>query len=184
MIREYKALYSVDKIPLMPTILSPRIASTNIRIPEIYFKCLQNRLNETQINAIKYCTSVNGFALLQGPPGTGKTSAIVGLLSVLLNYYPVQTEKKASPLYFNASENNNNSNKNSPNNPANKFNSSKNHILVCAPSNAAIDEIVLRVFKKGIWDVNGKSYIPKIIRLVSFLFFFKLFSFLKKNREQ
>ncbi|KAL8114930.1 hypothetical protein AgCh_021673 [Apium graveolens] len=37
-------------------------------------------------------------------------------------------------------------------------------VLVCAPSNSALDEIVLRVLK-GIRDENDRAYTPKIVRI-------------------
>ncbi|CAM0904653.1 unnamed protein product [Alopecurus aequalis] len=39
------------------------------------------------------------------------------------------------------------------------------HVLVCAPSNSALDEIVLRVLKTGIRDENNNTYSPKIVRI-------------------
>ncbi|KAL6876336.1 hypothetical protein ACP4OV_012908 [Aristida adscensionis] len=39
------------------------------------------------------------------------------------------------------------------------------HVLVCAPSNSALDEIVLRVLQTGIRDENNNTYNPKIVRI-------------------
>ncbi|XP_042413875.1 probable helicase MAGATAMA 3 [Zingiber officinale] len=39
------------------------------------------------------------------------------------------------------------------------------HVLVCAPSNSALDEIVLRLLHTGIYDENGRIYNPKIVRI-------------------
>ncbi|KAI4312515.1 hypothetical protein MLD38_037321 [Melastoma candidum] len=38
-------------------------------------------------------------------------------------------------------------------------------VLVCAPSNSALDEIVLRVLNSGIRDEDGHAYNPKIVRI-------------------
>ncbi|KAL7592596.1 hypothetical protein Lser_V15G34181 [Lactuca serriola] len=38
-------------------------------------------------------------------------------------------------------------------------------VLVCAPSNSALDEIVLRLLKTGIRDENDREYTPKIVRI-------------------
>ncbi|KAH7518206.1 probable helicase MAGATAMA 3 isoform X2 [Ziziphus jujuba] len=38
-------------------------------------------------------------------------------------------------------------------------------VLVCAPSNSALDEIVLRVLNNGVHDENSRSYNPKIVRI-------------------
>ncbi|KAK1384450.1 putative helicase MAGATAMA 3 [Heracleum sosnowskyi] len=40
----------------------------------------------------------------------------------------------------------------------------RERVLVCAPSNSALDEIVLRVLK-GIHDENDRAYTPKIVRI-------------------
>ncbi|GAB4850823.1 hypothetical protein Ancab_030122 [Ancistrocladus abbreviatus] len=38
-------------------------------------------------------------------------------------------------------------------------------VLVCAPSNSALDEIVLRVLSTGVRDENDRAYNPKIVRI-------------------
>ncbi|KAJ8768098.1 hypothetical protein K2173_021038 [Erythroxylum novogranatense] len=38
-------------------------------------------------------------------------------------------------------------------------------VLVCAPSNSALDEIVLRLLRNGICDENLRTYNPKIVRI-------------------
>lgn len=40
----------------------------------------------------------------------------------------------------------------------------KSRVLVCAPSNAALDEIVLRVLRHGLRDGQGKKVVPNIVR--------------------
>ncbi|KAH7281053.1 hypothetical protein KP509_36G027600 [Ceratopteris richardii] len=39
------------------------------------------------------------------------------------------------------------------------------HVLVCAPSNSALDEIVLRLMNTGLRDENGQAFIPSIVRI-------------------
>ncbi|CAM6125409.1 unnamed protein product [Calypogeia fissa] len=39
------------------------------------------------------------------------------------------------------------------------------HVLVCAPSNSALDEIVLRLMRTGLRDENGMMYTPNIVRV-------------------
>ncbi|KAJ9561302.1 hypothetical protein OSB04_006462 [Centaurea solstitialis] len=38
-------------------------------------------------------------------------------------------------------------------------------VLVCAPSNSALDEIVLRLLSTGIRDENDRAYTPKVVRI-------------------
>lgn len=40
----------------------------------------------------------------------------------------------------------------------------KAHVLVCAPSNSALDEIVLRIVRHGLMDKDGKNFAPNIVR--------------------
>jgi DNA polymerase alpha-associated DNA helicase A len=61
-----------------------------------------------------------GLSLLHGPPGTGKTFTLLGVLNCLF-VKSVIIEKDRSKK-----------------------------ILVCAPSNKAIDEIILKVIKTGV----------------------------------
>lgn len=35
------------------------------------------------------------------------------------------------------------------------------HVLVCAPSNSALDEIVIRILKTGLMDKDGNMYAPR-----------------------
>ena len=41
----------------------------------------------------------------------------------------------------------------------------KKKIMICAPSNAAIDHITKRLQKEGLVDGSGKTFFPNIIRL-------------------
>ena len=38
-------------------------------------------------------------------------------------------------------------------------------ILICAPSNAAIDEIIIRILNRGLINSDSKKFIPNILRL-------------------
>jgi senataxin len=39
------------------------------------------------------------------------------------------------------------------------------HVLVCAPSNSALDEIVLRLLSSGLVDGRGRPYTPSVVRI-------------------
>ena len=39
------------------------------------------------------------------------------------------------------------------------------HVLVCAPSNSALDEIVLRLLQDGVLDSGGATYTPSLVRV-------------------
>lgn len=38
-------------------------------------------------------------------------------------------------------------------------------ILICAPSNAAIDEIIRKISDKGLFDAQGNSSVPALVRI-------------------
>lgn len=78
------------------------------------------------------------------PPGTGKTKTISGLVGKFLSDRPppvtnIGAKQNAEPS------------------PSLK-------ILICAPSNAAIDEVAKRL-KDGLRSSSGKIIVPKIVRL-------------------
>lgn len=38
-------------------------------------------------------------------------------------------------------------------------------VLVCAPSNAAVDELLRKLIKDGVFGEDGKRYVPSVVRL-------------------
>ncbi|KAN0000214.1 hypothetical protein ACTFIZ_000638 [Dictyostelium cf. discoideum] len=143
--REYMALHMVGKIPLGTSIISPHlyinsndsISSSTFKIPDKLFQKLRSSLNESQLSAIaSTLKNQGGFSLLQGPPGTGKTKTILSLLSVFTTVLTNIEKSHSDPK-----------------------------ILVCAPSNAAVDEIALRIKKDGLIDKNGNKFKPVICRI-------------------
>ncbi|KAL9247212.1 hypothetical protein vseg_020667 [Gypsophila vaccaria] len=130
------------------------------------------------------------LSLVQGPPGTGKTRTIVALISTLL-VLPSQSnpaEKrfggstKTMPTPFAnfrksisesaavarawqdaalAKQLNNDKEKNA----TLPRNSVKKRVLVCAQSNAAVDELVSRLAGEGLYGANGNMYKPYLVRV-------------------
>lgn len=96
-------------------------------------------VNEPQAKAILGALEVKGFALIQGPPGTGKTKTISGLVGKFLS-------ERAIPIAINGEV---------PNKPK---------LLLCAPSNAAIDEVCKRLMN-GVPSSDGRTLMPKIVRI-------------------
>ena len=37
--------------------------------------------------------------------------------------------------------------------------------MICAPSNAAIDEIILKILKRGLIGSNGETVVPRMVRV-------------------
>jgi senataxin len=109
------------------------------------------KVNDSQAKAIGSSVNTDGFSLIQGPPGTGKTKTILGVIGYMLSSFqasnviaiPQGQKASLSP---------------SPQDLKGK------KVLVCAPSNAAVDELVLRM-KDGIMNSRGDKYVPKLVRL-------------------
>ncbi|XP_028801319.1 helicase sen1 [Neltuma alba] len=121
------------------------------------------------------------FTLVQGPPGTGKTHTVWGMLNVIhlvqyQHYYTSLLKKLAPESYKQANESNS---ENVPmgsidevlqNMDQNLFRTlpkfcPKPRMLVCAPSNAATDELLARVLDRGFIDGEMKVYRPDVARV-------------------
>lgn len=98
------------------------------------------RVNRPQASAIIGAMSTLGFTLIQGPPGTGKTKTILGLVGAVIS----NRGKRATGT--------------------NLGSSGGEKMLVCAPSNAAVDEIAKRL-KEGVYDSEGRKFTPKVVRV-------------------
>ncbi|XP_046954132.1 probable helicase senataxin isoform X2 [Lynx rufus] len=83
----------------------------------------QKKAIETAYAMVKHSPSVAKICLIHGPPGTGKSKTIVGLLYRLLT----ENQRKGR-----SDENSNAKIK-------------QNRVLVCAPSNAAVDELMKKI---------------------------------------
>ncbi|KAL1955583.1 hypothetical protein VTO42DRAFT_8386 [Malbranchea cinnamomea] len=146
--REYGALMALQYYDLSDEVIkakpSPILnysAETIKPIVDTY------QLNIAQAKAVKSALDNDAFTLIQGPPGSGKTKTIVALVGALLT--PTLTEQKiAQPR---------------DSKTAIRVTPSKK-LLVCAPSNAAVDELVMR-FKKGVKTLRGTAEKISVIRL-------------------
>ncbi|GAA5875105.1 hypothetical protein JCM16303_005010 [Sporobolomyces ruberrimus] len=146
--REYAALQALEWLDLCPEILSPRPPpSINLdsRLVESTMKAYN--VNEPQARAIQGSLRTDGFSLIQGPPGTGKTSTIVGLVGAFIENRP----RVAVPLAVGK-----------PTDPSHVPPVPK--VLLCAPSNAAVDEVAKRL-KEGVRSSDGQLYVPKVVRI-------------------
>ncbi|KAG7443042.1 uncharacterized protein BT62DRAFT_953934 [Guyanagaster necrorhizus] len=137
--REYSALVTLPYYDNVDTILWPQLAPPPSVDPKDIQRTMQMyRVNEPQAAAIESALKTKGFVLIQGPPGTGKTSTICGLIAASISRRPrpITHPGKPPPLVP--------------------------KILLCAPSNAAIDEIVYRL-KEG---YRGSQKTPMPIKVV------------------
>lgn len=123
---------------------------------------LKKTTNPYQLSAIEKIMSgkvKDNIALLQGPPGTGKTSTTVALVSALLNgSVPIPGAKTGGTRVQVGRA------LQSSNDGVVKHNSSvARRILVCAPSNQAVDELAWKIHTNALGG-NGKIGCFNIVR--------------------
>ncbi|KAG1818441.1 SEN1 N terminal-domain-containing protein [Suillus subaureus] len=144
--REYGALVALPHYDLFQTILTPKLSvMPPIEQREVQHTMSTYSVNEPQARAIIGSLKIDGFALIQGPPGTGKTSTICGLVEAFLQKRPRVVTSIHVGKTATSSE------------PVKK-------ILLCAPSNAAINEIAGRL-KEGYRGPQRKASSLKVVRV-------------------
>ncbi|XP_048469513.1 probable helicase senataxin isoform X2 [Rhincodon typus] len=142
-LRQFKGLLFLAKTPLIRPILS---ANSAYFIQRDLVECpkLNNAhdYNEHQQKAIHVAYAmakqprIPNICLIQGPPGTGKSKTIVGFLHHLLN----EEQENVKPS------------------DGRNIRTKRTRILVCAPSNAAIDDLMKKIivdFKSKCKDKNN-----------------------------
>lgn len=166
--REYASLESLQYYDLAPEILEAKPSPMLSFSDEAVEKTMKNyHLNPGQAKAILHAKENDAFTLVQGymfmfkslkirltyhrPPGTGKTKTIVAMVGALL------AGTQSAPLAGTAIKR--------PDGlaPAGNKGIAKK-LLVCAPSNAAVDELVLRL-KAGVKSMNGAFHKINVLRL-------------------
>ena len=111
-------------------------------------------LNAAQSKAVLSAVDNDAFTLIQGPPGSGKTKTIVAIVGALLT--DVVKKPAAVPIAVPLGPQSNGVRSHSSSIPK--------KLLVCAPSNAAVDELVMR-FMQGIRTTDGALHKASILRL-------------------
>ncbi|KAF4975965.1 hypothetical protein FZEAL_7317 [Fusarium zealandicum] len=154
--REYAALESLQYYDLMDEILKAEPSPIIRYGDEKVSICMDNyALNRGQAMAVLGAHDNDGFTLIQGPPGTGKTKTIVAMVGTLLSEQLSQMGNSGVPVGVPLRP---------TGAPATNNQNRGKKLLVCAPSNAAVDELVLRM-KSGIKTVSGKTRPINVIRL-------------------
>ncbi|KAF4635788.1 hypothetical protein G7Y89_g2302 [Cudoniella acicularis] len=152
--REFAALSSLEYYDLCYEVLeakpSPLQKYSSDKISLISTKY---SLNRGQAKAILSANDNDGFTLIQGPPGSGKTKTIVAMVGALLTptLQLQATQARAQPTL---------PGRNAPPQPSGP----QKKLLICAPSNAAVDELVVRL-KEGIQPLNGPRQKINVIRI-------------------
>lgn len=123
------------------------------------------------------------FTLVQGPPGTGKTHTVWGMLNVIhlvqYQHYYAALLKKLAPESYKQPNGAPNISEHVGTGSIDEVLQSmdqnlfrtlpklcpKPRMLVCAPSNAATDELLSRVLERGFIDGEMKLYRPDVARV-------------------
>lgn len=105
------------------------------------------------------------ICLVQGPPGTGKTKTVLGMISALLYAKNLNELEKMKPNVTNSRVTNSQSLQVEQGVDSQSLSTSKNRLLICAPSNAAVDELLSRLQDDGIINSRGRISKPKMVRL-------------------
>jgi len=134
-------------------------------IPDYVWRKIQSSLNGFQLRAIHKIMegkSKENVALLQGPPGTGKTTMICHLVSALLNGACPKPGSRMAGVRVHIGKS-----ISTPSHDDDKstkaLNRAANRILVCAASNAAVDELAWKIHKYSVGG-DGKSGVKRIVR--------------------
>lgn len=159
-VREFRALCDCSHYGLLPLLLSGEHKQGTMQLDSLglkYVQWLSRTFNDSQREAITAAATSEGFTLIKGPPGTGKTTTLKGLLNSLHlreynRYYNAVLDVASRPDNETAKA-------------WAQVGNEKPHILVTAPSNAAVDNIVSKVIEEGFCDGEGRRYFPKIVRV-------------------
>ncbi|EAW08906.1 putative tRNA-splicing endonuclease [Aspergillus clavatus NRRL 1] len=151
--REYGALMALQYYDLCEEVIRAK-PSPILKYSDATLKPIAENynVNPAQAKAIKSALDNDAFTLIQGPPGSGKTKTIVALVGALLsNVLGNQGVAISRPTGVTNSR------------PPVRTTTSKK-LLICAPSNAAVDELVMR-FKEGVKTIQGRQEKLSVIRL-------------------
>ncbi|KAL0961073.1 hypothetical protein HGRIS_014934 [Hohenbuehelia grisea] len=119
--REYGALMALPYYDSVDAILRAQLPKPAIIDKKTVDQIMEkHKVNPPQATAIASALRSRGFTLIQGPPGTGKTATICALVTAFLSSRPDLIAT-----------------------PGNQALPAK--VLICAPSNAAIDEVASRI---------------------------------------
>ncbi|OJJ38146.1 hypothetical protein ASPWEDRAFT_24112 [Aspergillus wentii DTO 134E9] len=151
--REYGALMALQYYDLCEEVVrakpSPILNYSDASLKPV---AANYNVNPAQAKAIKSAMDNDAFTLIQGPPGSGKTKTIVAIVGALLTgVLGKQGVAISRPTAIGNSR------------PPPRTTTAKK-LLVCAPSNAAVDELVMR-FKDGVKTVQGRQEKLSVIRL-------------------
>ena len=149
--REFGALVALQYYDLCDEIIRAKPSPILEYASEVLLPIKKTyNVNLAQAKAVKSALDNDAFTLIQGPPGSGKTKTICALVGAMLTGF-VKKQANSGPKL------------NTANGTARPPPASRK-MLVCAPSNAAVDELVMR-FKNGVTMLDGSHEKVSVVRL-------------------
>ncbi|EDN06684.1 conserved hypothetical protein [Histoplasma mississippiense (nom. inval.)] len=149
--REYGALMALKYYDLSEEIIKAKPSPIlNYSLESLKPIIDTYKVNPAQAKAVRSAMDNDAFTLIQGPPGSGKTKTIVALVGAILT--PVFAEQKITRPGSSGDFR-----------PVTRA-TTCGKLLVCAPSNAAVDELVMR-FKEGVITSSGQKQNISVVRL-------------------
>jgi len=151
--REYGALLGLKYFDLCDEVTKGRPSPLLTYSDKQLSPLLSNYgINMAQAKAVRSAMDNDAFTLIQGPPGSGKTKTIVAIVGALLGSSFVDNGISIArpPSTTQA--------------PRATSGKALKKLLVCAPSNAAVDELVMR-FKQGVKTMNGEHQKVSVVRI-------------------
>lgn len=157
--REYGALQGLQYYDLCQQIVKAA-PSRRIRFSEKQIANAQDvwNVNRAQADAINAALENEGFSLIQGPPGSGKTKTIVAIVGGLLSQTLGGSSTSATKISMPQAGGGYGGSGGGASTAASR------KLLVCAPSNAAVDELVMRL-KEGVKTKSGRQYPLNVVRI-------------------
>lgn len=140
MIRQIESVAMLKESCLASDILNPKVITCQLSVPTVvsmkspYYNDAQYRAIIGTNEALNRPRNIPKIQLIQGPPGTGKTHTLIGIIK---HYYTSDSLRGAVVLP---------------------------KILICAPSNGAIDEVAKRLYKER--DFAKKGPLKRSLRLL------------------
>lgn len=154
--REYGALKALEFYDLAEEVINAKPSPIlNYSEKELQPLVENYNVNIAQAKAVRSALDNDAFTLIQGPPGSGKTKTICAMVGAMMTE---STRNKAATISRPPVSTKGRLIQAPSGSPGIQ------KILICAPSNAAVDELVMRL-KSGVKTSDGRNERLSVVRL-------------------